>query len=110
MNMKNMEVSSRKLSLRELQMIAASTGDQYVTTIYQTDAGFWTFKVKLKEKEIALAIETTRGGLKVWRNVLNAILYVQKNCQFASEVFVQISDWTLVRLNPEKHAKKIQSN
>lgn len=92
-------MAALNLTMRDLQMIAASTGDRYAMTIHQNTDGLWAVKVKFEEREIQLSVEKARGGSKVWRNMKSAIEFVQNNCKFASDIFVEIGDWTLVRMH-----------
>lgn len=75
-------------------------------TVHQTKEGLWTISVQFEGKSEAHSIETARGGMKVWRNIISAISFVQETCKFASAVFVEVGDWKLSRVNHEKHERK----
>jgi hypothetical protein len=77
---------SNKLTRRYLEMVGASFGGKYVVTVHQTKEGLWTITVKFEGKNEEHSIGTSRGDMKVWRNIFSAITFVQENCKFASEV------------------------
>ena len=84
---------------RDLKMVGKSLGAQYVVTVHQTQegSGLWTVSLQFEGQEAQHSIETARGDMKVWRNVVSAITFVQENCKFASDVFVVVSGWKLAR-------------
>lgn len=38
--------------------------------------------------------------MKVWRNLIGAISFVQENCKTASDVFIEVGGWRLCRVTP----------
>jgi len=88
-----------RLTKRYLEMVGSSLGGKYAVTVHQTREGLWTITLKFEGKDETHTIETARGDMKVWRNIISAISFVQENCKFASDVFVEVGDWKLCRLN-----------
>lgn len=86
-----------KLTKSYLAILGKSLGGKYGVTVKQTGEGFWSVTVQFEGQEEAQAITTARGDMKVWRNVIGAISFVQENCQSASEVFVEVGGWKLSR-------------
>jgi hypothetical protein len=85
------------LTKRDLKMVGVSFGSQYIVTVHQTKEGLWTVSLKFEGQDEPHTIETARGDMKVWRNVVSAITFVQENCKLASDVFVEVSGWKLAR-------------
>lgn len=87
-----------RLTKREFE-IAISLGGKYTVTVHQTEEGNWGCTVTFEGKNDPHVIGTSRGNTKVWGNILGAILYVQNNFPYATNVFVMIGKWELVRIN-----------
>lgn len=92
-------VPPSRLTKRDLEMVRSSFGGKYAVTVHQTEEGLWTIAVKFEGKDEAHTIQTARGDTKVWRNFWSVISFVKENCKFATDVFIEIGDWKLARLN-----------
>lgn len=86
-----------KLTKSYLALLGASLGGNYGVTVKQTQSGFWIVTVQFEGQE-GRAVTTARGDMKVWRNVIGAISFVQENCALASTVFVEVGGWRLSRI------------
>jgi hypothetical protein len=87
-----------KLTKSYLALLGASLGGNYGVTVKQTQGGFWIVTVKFDGQAEGRAVTTARGDMKVWRNVIGAISFVQENCALASSVFVEVGGWKLSRI------------
>lgn len=80
-------------------------GGKYGVTIFETNEGFWSMAVKFEGKKELYSIETSRGVNKVWRHLAGAIGFVQESCPHAHDVFVEIGNWKLSRMEGHDAAK-----
>jgi hypothetical protein len=87
-----------RLTKQYLDILSTSLGSKYVVTVHETGAGVWAVAVKFDGHEQAQPITTSRGDMKVWRNLIGAISFVQENCKSASDVFIDVGGWRLCRL------------
>lgn len=87
-----------RLTKQNLEIMSTATGIKYAVTVHETGAGVWAVAVQFDGQEQTQAISTSRGDMKVWRNLTGAILFVQENCKTASEVFVEVGGWRLCRV------------
>ena len=81
-----------------LALLGASLGGNYGVTVKQTQGGFWIVTVKFDVYVVVWVVTTARGDMKVWRNVIGAISFVQENCALATSVFVEVGGWKLSRI------------
>jgi hypothetical protein len=81
-----------RLTKQNLESMSIATGIKYVVTVHETGAG-----VQFDGQEQNQTITTSRGDMKVWRNLTGAISFVQENCKTASEVFVEVDGWRFIR-------------
>lgn len=97
------ETTSRqhsRLTKQQLDFLATSSGSNYIVTVHETGAGVWAVAVQFSGREEAQQISTSRGDMKVWRNLIGAISFVQENCAAAADVFIEVGGWKLCRLPP----------
>jgi len=87
-----------KLTKSYLALLGSSFASNYGVTVKQTQSGFWIITVQFDGQEEGRAVTTERGDMKVWRNVIGAISFVQDNCALASTVFVEVGGWRLSRI------------
>lgn len=83
--------------LREVEILSRVGGDCTVG-IQQVEHGYWYLSLAFEKGE-RYCLGTARGERKLWRDVTNAIQFVQKNCHYASNVFVEFGTWRLERVN-----------
>ena len=86
-----------RLTKQYLDILATSLGNKYVVTVHETGAGVWAVRVKFDGRDEAQQITTSRGDMKVWRNLIGAISFVQENCSSASDVFIEVGGWLLCK-------------
>lgn len=87
-----------RLTKQYLDILSTSLGSKYVVTVHETGAGVWAVGVKFDGREQTQPITTSRGDMKVWRNLIGAISFVQENCKAASDVFIEVGGWRLCRV------------
>jgi len=86
-----------RLTKQYLAVLATAVGGRYVVTVHEAGAGVWAIAVQIDGQETQ-QIANSRGELKVWRNLIGAITFVQDNCAAASDVFVEVGGWRLCRM------------
>lgn len=86
-----------RLTKQNLESMSIATGIKYVVTVHETGAGVWAVAVQFDGQEQSQTITTSRGDMKVWRNLTGAISFVQENCKTASDVFVEVDGWRFTR-------------
>lgn len=88
-----------------LGLIESSAKNNYVVKVHQTQDGQWTINIIIGEQKNDLSINTARGKLKKWRNMQDALLFVQKNCKTPKSVFIDMGNWKFCRIdNPKKRS------
>lgn len=92
-------VKQAKLTKGYLEMLSASLGrGTYGVTVKEAAEGLWTVQLKFDGQQEERPVTTARGEMKVWRNLVAAITFVQANCALANTVFIEVGDWKLGRL------------
>jgi len=86
-----------RLTKQNLEIMSIATGIKYAVTVHETGAGVWAVAVQFEGQEQTQPITTSRGDMKVWRNLTGAIFFVQENCKTATEVFVEVGGWRFSR-------------
>ena len=87
------------LTKRDLENIAKTFRWKYHVTLIESTAGLWTVEIRFEGQNGIYGVETSRGVLKIWRNLSNAIIFVQKSCGYARDVVVDVHGWKLVKIN-----------
>lgn len=87
-----------RLTKQYLDILSSSLGSKYVVTVHETGAGVWAVAVTFDGRDETQQITTSRGDMKVWRNLIGAISFVQENCKTASDVFIEVGGWRLCRV------------
>lgn len=87
-----------RLTKQYLDILSTSLGSKYVVTVHETGAGVWAVDVQFDGSREQQPITTSRGDMKVWRNLIGAISFVQENCGAASAVFIEVGGWRLCRI------------
>lgn len=85
------------LTKRELAVVADTHQGRYTVWIKQADDGFWRVQIHLSDNDRTYEIDTTRGVPKGWRQLSDAVLFVQENCKDPKDVFVEIGEWVLTK-------------
>jgi hypothetical protein len=93
-----------RLTKQYLDILSTSLGSKYVVTVHETGAGVWAVAVQFDGTEKTQPITTSRGDMKVWRNLIGAISFVQENCKSASDVFIDVGGWRLCRVTSTGNA------
>ena len=82
---------------RELEVVTQTHPNGYVVWVKKADDGFWRVEIHLSGKEQAYEIDTSRGMPKGWRQLSDAIAFVQQNCSNPKDVFVEVGEWVLTK-------------
>jgi hypothetical protein len=91
-DMQKQQSRMTRLTKQYLAVLATAIGGGYVVTVHETGAGVWAVAIQFDGQE-SQQIATSRGELKVWRNLIGAIGFVQENCAAASEVVIEVGGW-----------------
>lgn len=95
-----------RLTKQYLEVMSIAMGIKYAVTVHETGAGVWAVAVQFDGQGQSQAITTSRGDMKVWRNLIGAISFVQENCKTARDVFIEVGGWRLCRV-PSKGATEL---
>lgn len=87
------------LNKRELAVIAETNRDNYSINIRAEEGGLWQATITLIQPEKHYEVFTSRGELKTWRNLDDAITFVQNTCDDCKDVTISIGSWTFTRAN-----------
>jgi hypothetical protein len=85
------------LTKRELAVVAETHQCSYIVWIKKAEGGFWRVEIHLGDKDRVYEIDTTRGVPKGWRQLSDAIIFVQENCKHPKDVFVEVGEWVLTK-------------
>lgn len=86
------------LNRREIVVIAETNRDNYSVEISSIDGGLWQAAIKIVQPEKHYEIVTSRGDLKTWRNLADAITFIQDACNDCKYVIVNIGAWKFSRV------------
>lgn len=85
------------LTKREMIVVAETHRNKYTVWIKVTENGFWKVEIHLDGQKRIYNVETSRGGTKGWRNLSDAIIFVQENCKYLKSIFIEIEGWVLTK-------------
>ena len=83
------------LNKKDLALIDATHSYSYTVTIKMNAQGAWVSEVLLLEK--IYPITTTRGDIKTWRSLPDALLFAQESCEKCKDIFVEFNGWIFAR-------------
>jgi hypothetical protein len=86
------------LNKREIAVIAETNRDNYSVEIKAADDGLWQAAIKIIQPEKHYEIFTSRGELKTWRNLGDAVTFVQETCNDCKDVTISIGTWKFTRI------------
>lgn len=78
----------------------------YEVTVKETSEGLWTIRLLFEGELEDRPVTRARGGMKVWRDVIGAITFVQQNCDLAKSVCVEVGGWKLSLLEKASQGVK----
>lgn len=87
-----------RLNKREIAVIAETNRENYSIEISINNENLWRASIKLTQPEKLYEIGTSRGELKTWRNLQDAITYIQETCSDCKEVQIKTGDWIFKRI------------
>jgi len=87
------------LNKREIAVIAETNRGNYSVEIRSINDGLWQVAIKILQPEKCFEVFTSRGDLKTWRNLSDAVVFVQDTCPDCQSVTIKVRDWTFLR-NP----------
>jgi hypothetical protein len=85
------------LNKREIAVIAETNRGNYTVEIKAMEAGLWLVSITIIQPEKHYEVFTSRGDLKTWRNLADAILFVQETCPDCENVTIIVEQWTFTR-------------
>lgn len=85
------------LNKREIAVIAETNRDNYAVEIKALESGLWQVAIKIVQPENYFEVFTSRGDLKTWRNLSDAVIFVQETCPDCRDVIIVIREWTFLR-------------
>lgn len=90
------KITSMGLNKRELAVIAETNRDNYEVEIKSVEKGLWQVSIKMVPSEKHFDVFTSRGELKTWRNLADAITFVQETCPDCKKVAITVNDWDFI--------------
>jgi len=85
------------LNKREIAVIAETNRDNYSVEIKAVEDGLWQVAIKIVQPEKYFEVFTSRGDLKTWRNLADAVIFVQETCSDCRDVTIVVREWTFSR-------------
>lgn len=86
------------LNKREISVIAETNRDNYSVEITAANGDLWQAGIKIVQPEKHYEIVTSRGDLKTWRNLADAITFIQETCIDCKDVTVSVGNWKFSRI------------
>lgn len=91
------KMTNMGLNKREIAVIAETNRGNYTVEIKAVEAGLWLVRIAIIQPEKHYEVFTSRGDLKTWRNLADAIMFVQETCPDCENVTIVIEQWTFTR-------------
>ena len=85
------------LNKREIAVIAETNRDNYSVEIKAMESGLWQVAIMIVQPEKYFEVFTSRGDLKTWRNLADAVVFVQETCTDCLDVTIVIGEWIFSR-------------
>lgn len=85
------------LNKREIAVIAETNRDNYAVEIKALEDGLWQVAIKIAQPEKYFEVFTSRGDLKTWRNLSDAVIFVQETCPDCRDVRIIVRNWIFLR-------------
>lgn len=85
------------LNKQEVLVIADTNRGNYSVQIKSTTPGLWTVGIQISNPDRYFDVFTSRGDLKTWRNLADAVTFVQDTCTDCKNVEIEIQDWIFSR-------------
>jgi hypothetical protein len=90
------KITNMGLNKRELAVIAETNRGNYEVEIKSVEKGLWQVSIKIVPSEKHFDVFTSRGELKTWRNLADAITFVQEICSDCKKVAIAVNDWNFI--------------
>jgi hypothetical protein len=85
------------LNKQEILVLAETNRDNYSVQIKSDTPGFWQVSIQITNLERQFDVFTSRGDLKTWRNLADAVIFVKETCGDCMNVEIVMQNWTFVR-------------
>lgn len=86
------------LNKREIIVIAETNRDNYSIEIKINKDNLWQAYIRLTQPEKIYEIDTSRGDLKTWRNLADAIIFFEETCNDCKDVVITTGEWKFKRI------------
>ena len=86
------------LNKREIAVIAETNRHNYSVEIKAVPGGLWQGAINIIQPQKRYEIFTSRGELKTWRNLADAVTFVQDTCDDCRDVTISIGTWKFTRI------------
>ena len=85
------------LGKHEIVVISEFYKGNYAVEISTVESGLWQAEIRIIHPESQHKVITKRGDLKTWRNLSDAIIFIQELCSDCQNITVIIGNWKFVR-------------
>lgn len=85
------------LNKQEILVIAETNRGNYSVEIKSDTVGLWQVGIKIGNPDRYFDVYTSRGDLKTWRNLADAVTFVQETCKDCMNVEIAVHKWTFAR-------------
>jgi hypothetical protein len=86
------------LNKREITLIASANQGNFSVKIAAVGGGLWGATIKIFNPENSYDVFTARGALKTWRDLGDAITFIQQACGDCKDVSISIGEWEFSRV------------
>ena len=85
------------LNKQEILVIAETNRGNYSVKIKSSIPGLWQVGIQIGNPEKYFDVFTSRGDLKTWRNLADAVAFVQYTCVDCMNVEINVQEWIFTR-------------
>jgi len=86
------------LNKRDIAVIAGANKDNFSVEILPAEGDLWRATIKIIKPEKIYDVFTARGDLKTWRDLGDAITFIQQACGDCKDVTITIGEWKFGRV------------
>jgi hypothetical protein len=85
------------LNKKEILILAETNRGNYSVQIKSEIDGFWQVGIRVTNPDRYFDVSTSRGDLKTWRNLADAVYFVQETCKDCLNIEIAIGPWKFTR-------------
>jgi hypothetical protein len=85
------------LNKQEILVLSKSSRGNYSIEIKSSGDGIWQAGIRMNNPQQYFDVFTSRGDLKTWKNLADAIFFFQETCEDCKEISIVVKQWIFER-------------